>query len=104
MSWSHMDTGSIIPNTDMFGALIWGPVSGLTAQTVIGFIPMITNGCGSQIMNGDGGLFTMAAGFTMIIMAGSGCRATNGRPHGFAGAPAVIIMAGRRWDRNSASV
>src|SRR5262245_36371599 len=97
-----METGSIILNTDMYGVPIWVPASVPTTPTVIGFLPMITSGCGYLIMNGAGRHFTMAAGSSMIIMAGSGCRGTSGRRPGFAGEQAVIFMAGRHWDHNSA--
>jgi hypothetical protein len=99
-----MDPGSIILNTDMFGNLIWGQASGLTAPTDIGFLRMIMDGCGFRIMTGDGRPSIMAVGFTMIIMDGFGYRDMNGRPPGFAGEPAATTMAGRPWDRSSASV
>ena len=96
-----MGPGSIILNMATSGAPIWAPVSDLTAPTGTGFGPMIMNGCGYRTIPGAGRLFTTAVGFTMIIMAGFGNRDMTGRQPGFAGAAAVIIMAGRHWDHTS---
>jgi len=52
---------------------------------------------GYQITHGVGQPSITAGGIMMIIMDGSGYRATIGHRPGLAGAMAAVIMAGHRW-------
>ena len=49
--------------------------------TAIGYL-LMKAGHGSLIIRGDGRLFIMVAGFTILITVGYGFRITNGDPDG----------------------
>ena len=59
----------------------------------IGFI-QITDGHGYQIITGAGRLSTMVAGYMMMLMDGCGCQVMNGLRPGFPGEAAVVVMDG----------
>lgn len=61
-------------------------------------------GPGFQIIPGDGPLSIMAAGFMKMVMAGCGCRVTNGRRPGLAGEEVPMCTDGRRFRPISMSV
>ena len=64
------------------------------AATGIGCLPRMA-GHGFPIIPGDGRPFTMAVGCTILITDGCGSRIMNGAPVGFAGEDRRAIMVGR---------
>src|ERR1043166_4642876 len=89
----HMESGLIIPNMATYGILILMTFV-LIVREATGYGQMIMDGCGHPIMIGDGLPSTMAAGYMMISMGGSGYPDMNGRQHGWSGVQEVIIMVG----------
>ena len=56
-------------------------------------------GTGKAMSPGPGLATIMARGLKIRCMDGSGCRASNGRRHGSAGALVAAIAGGRHWRR-----
>jgi len=63
--------------------------------TDIGYSPM-RGGHGFLIIHGDGRLFTMVAGTTMLLMDPCGSRVMNGVRDGLPGEDQKVITDGRR--------
>ena len=70
-------------------------VSARTRLPDIGFLQM-TDGLGIPTIPGDGQLFTMADGITIIHTVGFGFQIMNGVPHGYRGADLPDITDGLR--------
>ena len=70
----------------------------LIAQVGNGYGLMNMIGCGYRIIPGAGLPSTMVVGFMMLITDGCGYRVTNGHRRGYHGAVVVITMAGLHYD------
>ena len=63
---------------------------------VTGYIVMKV-GCGHLTLTGAGRPSTMAAGSTMMVMAGCGYQDMNGHLHGLPGVLWITTTAGHHW-------
>src|SRR5450432_4857055 len=75
-SFLLMETGSAIRDMAMCGCPMRELISDLIPVMETGYIPM-PDGPGLLTITGDGHLFTMAAGFLKMAMAGCGFPVTN---------------------------
>jgi len=90
-----MGIGWIILTMAMSGFPMCLLIFRLMVLAVIGSM-LMRDGLGFLIIHGDGHLFIMDDGFTILIMGGNGCRIMNGAPDGSPGEVQMITTVGLR--------
>jgi len=90
-----MERGCTTPSTDMSGYPMQDPGLLLMRLTVIGY-SQIWDGHGFLIIHGDGRLFTMVAGTSILFTDQCGFPITNGARVGSPGEDQQIITAGHQ--------